>query len=76
MIQPKTRHAAGDGVMVGSMYLPSVTEMFLAQLPMYLTTGRGAPMQVAPEGTPLRMLRDDHLKPAGGCSANGGVHGF
>jgi hypothetical protein len=31
--------------MVGSMYLPSVTELFLAQLPMYLTTGRGVPIK-------------------------------
>jgi hypothetical protein len=32
---------------VGSMYLlPSVTELFLAQPPIYSTTGRGAPMQL------------------------------
>jgi hypothetical protein len=37
--------------MVGSMYLPSVTEMFLAQPPIYLITGRGAPMQLAAESS-------------------------
>jgi hypothetical protein len=46
------------------MYLPSVTEMFLAQPPMYLMTGRGAPMQLAADATPLRRLCDVHLKPA------------
>jgi hypothetical protein len=35
--------------MVGSMYFPSVTELFMAQPPIYLITGRGAPMQLAAE---------------------------
>jgi hypothetical protein len=47
------------------MYFPSVTELFLAQPPMYLITGRGAPMQLAAEATPFRRLCDVHLKPAG-----------
>jgi hypothetical protein len=47
------------------MYLPSVTELFLAQPPMYLMTGRGAPMQLAAEAAPFRRLCDVHLKPAG-----------
>jgi hypothetical protein len=51
--------------MVGSMYFPSVTELFLAQPPIYLITGRGAPMQLAAEATPFRRLCDVHLKPAG-----------
>jgi hypothetical protein len=51
--------------MVGSMYFFSVTELFLAQPPMYLMTGRGAPMQLAAEAVPFRRLCDVHLKPAG-----------
>jgi hypothetical protein len=51
--------------MVGSMYFPSVTEPFLAQPPIYLITGRGAPMQLAAESAPFRRLCDVHLKPAG-----------
>jgi hypothetical protein len=51
--------------MVGSMYFPSVTELFLAQPPMYLITGRGAPMQLAAEAFPFRRMCDVHLKPAG-----------
>jgi hypothetical protein len=51
--------------MVGSMYFPSVTELLLALPPMYLITGRGAPMQLAAEATPFRRLCDVHLKPAG-----------
>jgi hypothetical protein len=47
------------------MYFPSVTELFLAQPPIYLITGRGAPMQLAAEATPFRRLCDVHLKPAG-----------
>jgi hypothetical protein len=47
------------------MYLPSVTEMFLAQPPIYLITGRGAPMQMAAEAAPFRRLCNVHLKPAG-----------
>jgi hypothetical protein len=52
--------------MVGSIYLPSVTELFLAQPPMYLMTGRGVPMQLAAEAAPFRRWCDVHLKPAGG----------
>jgi hypothetical protein len=48
------------------MYLPSVTELFLAQPSMYLITGRGAPMQLAAEAAPFRRLCDVHLKPACG----------
>jgi hypothetical protein len=51
--------------MVGSMYFPSVTELLLAQPPIYLITGRGAPMHMAAEATPFRRLCDVHLKPAG-----------
>jgi hypothetical protein len=51
--------------MVGSMYFPSVTELFLAQPPIYLITGRGAPMQLAAKAAPFRRLCDVHLKPAG-----------
>jgi hypothetical protein len=51
--------------MVGSMYFPSVTVRFLAQPPLYLITGRGAPMQLAAEAAPFRRLCDVHLKPAG-----------
>jgi hypothetical protein len=51
--------------MVGSMYFPSVTELLLAQPPMYLMTGRGAPMQMAAEAAPFRRLCDVHLNPAG-----------
>jgi hypothetical protein len=47
------------------MYFPSVTELFLAQPPMYLITGRGAPMQLAAEAAPFLRLCDVHLKPAG-----------
>jgi hypothetical protein len=47
------------------MYFPSVKELFLAQSPIYLITGRGAPMQMAAEATPFRRLCDVHLKPAG-----------
>jgi hypothetical protein len=47
------------------MYFPSVTELFLAQPPIYLITGRGAPMQLATEAAPFRRLCDVHLKPAG-----------
>jgi hypothetical protein len=47
------------------MYFPSVTELFLAQPPIYLITGRGAPIQLAAEATPFRRLCDVHLKPAG-----------
>jgi hypothetical protein len=32
---------------------------------MYLTTGRGAPMQLVAEATPFHMMYDVHLKPAG-----------
>jgi hypothetical protein len=52
--------------MVGSVYLPSVTGVFLAQPPIYLMTGREAPMQLAAEATHFRRLCDVHLKPAGG----------
>ena len=65
MSQPKNRQAAGVGVMVGSIYLPSVTELFLAQPPINLITGRGAPMQLAADAAPFRRLCDVHLKPAG-----------
>jgi hypothetical protein len=51
--------------MAGSMYLPSVTELFLAQPSMYLMAGKGAPMQLAAEVAPLRRLCDVHLKPVG-----------
>ena len=51
--------------MVGSIYLPSVTALFLAQPPINLITGRGAPMQLAADAAPLRRLCDVHLKPAG-----------
>jgi hypothetical protein len=44
--------------------LPSVTEMFLAQPPIYLMTGRGAPMQLATEAALFRRLCDVHLRPA------------
>jgi hypothetical protein len=47
------------------MYFPSVTELFLAKPPIYLITGRGAPMQLAAEATPFRRLCDVHLKPVG-----------
>jgi predicted secreted protein len=47
------------------MYFPSVTELFLAQPPIYLITGRGAPMQLTAEASPFRTLCDVHLKPAG-----------
>jgi hypothetical protein len=47
------------------MYLPSVTELFLAHPPIYLITGRGAPMQLAVEASPFRRLCDVHSKPAG-----------
>jgi hypothetical protein len=47
------------------MYFPSVTELFLAHPPMYLITGRGAPMQMAAEAAPFRRLCDVHLKSAG-----------
>jgi hypothetical protein len=47
------------------MYLPSVKYLFLAQPPMYLLTGRGAPMQLAAEAAPFRRLCDVYLKPAG-----------
>jgi hypothetical protein len=53
--QPEIRHAVGEGVMVGSMYLPSVTELFLAQPSMYLTW-RGDKMQLGAEADPLRRL--------------------
>jgi CBS domain containing-hemolysin-like protein len=63
--QPKNRQATSVGVMIGSMYLPSVTELFLAhQPPIYLITGRGAPMQLAAEAAPFRRLCDVYLKPA------------
>jgi hypothetical protein len=42
-----------------------VTELFLAQPPMYLITGRGAPMQLAADAAPFRRLCDVHLKPEG-----------
>jgi hypothetical protein len=51
--------------MVGTIYFPSVTELFLAQQPMYLITGRGAPMQLATEAAPFRRLCDVHFKPEG-----------
>ena len=51
--------------MVGSIYFPSVTELFLAQPPINLITGRGAPMQLAADAAPFRRLCDVHLKPAG-----------
>ena len=51
--------------MVGSIYLPSVTELFLAQPPINLITGRGAPMQLAAEASSFRRLCDVHLKLAG-----------
>jgi hypothetical protein len=47
------------------MYFPSVTEMFFAQPPMYLMTGRGAPMHLAADAAPFRRLCDVHLKPGG-----------
>jgi hypothetical protein len=46
------------------MYLPSVKEMFLAQPPMYLITGRGAPMQLAADAASFRRPCDVHLTPA------------
>jgi hypothetical protein len=49
--------------MMGSMYFPSVTEMFLAHPPMYLTTWSGAPMQLVAEAAPSRRLCDVHLNP-------------
>jgi hypothetical protein len=61
----KKRQAIGDGVMVGTMYLPSATELVLAQPPMYLMSGRGAPMQLAADAAPIRRLCDVHLKPVG-----------
>jgi hypothetical protein len=51
--------------MVGSIYLPSVSELFLAQPPIYLITGSGAPMQLTADAAPFRRLCDVHLKPAG-----------
>jgi hypothetical protein len=47
------------------MYLPSVTELFLAQPPIYLITGRGAPIQLAADVAPFWRVCDLHLKPAG-----------
>jgi hypothetical protein len=47
------------------MYFPSVTELFLAQPPMYLMTGRGAPIQLAAEASPFWRKCDVHLQPAG-----------
>jgi hypothetical protein len=47
------------------MYFPSVMELFLAQPPIYLITGRGAPMHLDAEASPFRRLCDVHLKPAG-----------
>jgi hypothetical protein len=47
------------------MYLLSVTELFLAQPPIYLITGKGAPMQLAADAALFRRLCDVHLKPAG-----------
>jgi hypothetical protein len=45
------------------MYFPSVTELLLAQPPIYLITGRGAPMQLTAEAAPFRRLCYVHLKP-------------
>jgi hypothetical protein len=61
---PNWRQAARDGAMVEVMYLPSETELFLAQPPLYLMTGRGAPMQLAVEAAPFRRLCDVHFNPA------------
>jgi hypothetical protein len=47
------------------MYFPSVTELFLAQPPMYLMTGRGAPVQHPAEASPFWRKCDVHGKPAG-----------
>ena len=69
MSQPKNRQAARVGVVVGSMYLPSVTELFLAQPPINLITGRGAPMQLAADAAPFRRLCDVHLKPGGAAES-------
>jgi hypothetical protein len=54
--------------MVGSMYSPLVTEVFLAHPPTYLTTWSGAPVQVAAEAAPFRGLCDVHLNPFGGVA--------
>jgi hypothetical protein len=47
------------------MYFPPVTELFLAQPPMYVMTGRGAPMPLAADDAPFRRLCDVHLKLVG-----------
>jgi hypothetical protein len=39
--------------MVALTYFPLVTELFLAQPPMYLATVRGAPMELAAEAYPM-----------------------
>jgi hypothetical protein len=57
--------------MVGLMHLPSVTELFLAHPPTYLTTWSGVPMQLATEAAPFRRLCDVHLKPFGGAAVVG-----
>jgi hypothetical protein len=54
--------------MVGSMFFPSVTSLFRAQPPMYLMTGRGAPMHEAAEANPLRRMCDVHARLGGGCA--------
>jgi hypothetical protein len=55
--------------MVGSMYFPSIKELFLAHPPPKdLTTWSGAPMQLATETIPLRRLFDVHLKPVGAAA--------
>jgi hypothetical protein len=54
--------------MVGSMYLPLVTELFLAHSPMYLTTWSGVPMQLEAEAAPFRRLCDVYLKPFRGAA--------
>jgi hypothetical protein len=67
--QSKSCYAGGDGVMVGSIYLFSVTDkVFLAQPSMYFTTWNGALMQLVAEAAPLQRLCDVHLKHDGGLA--------
>jgi hypothetical protein len=53
--------------MAGLMYFPSVTTLFLAQPPMYLTTWSGAPMHLAAEAAPLRRLAMSIWSMGAGC---------
>jgi hypothetical protein len=46
----------------GRLYLLGWTAIFVTQLPMYLTTGMGVPIQLAADAAPLRRPCDVHLK--------------